>query len=387
MKKYDLSTLLKKAQDGDKIYQTALGQLYLYGSNAKYTSDNIKIDYKEAHKWLTLAAQQNYPYAQFYLAEVYNFGLGVNKDLTQAFKWVELAAKGGFNGAQNNLAYCYEYGLGVDKNLEKAKSWYQISFKNGHQEAYLGIKDIDKIEVKNEENYTAIKKVIKLLNQTSPNTKSHFVIKPKKYIDQKYKEAFDLTYKIANSSKPIWFSYILLASMYLNGVGVTKSWRNAYQWLFHAYEDLSDLIRYDPFSIINKFEDKLQKQIKRKKISVGTYIIKSRNFEDSFFQNITLLNSIWGAGKKNINAIELILRQSMLLCPEKSVQIEAFTNYENGKQVLFTQQRLNVPPIIAKRGPYYENLEGEAEAAGFYESFYESTGGFGGMTDSEKDMF
>lgn len=33
MKKYDLSTLLKKAQDGDKIYQTALGQLYLYGSN------------------------------------------------------------------------------------------------------------------------------------------------------------------------------------------------------------------------------------------------------------------------------------------------------------------------------------------------------------------
>lgn len=77
----------------------------------------------------------------------------------------------------------------------------------------------------------------------------------------------------------------------------------------------------------------------------------------------------------------------MLLCPEKSVQIEAYTNYENGKQVLFTQQRFVVPPIIAQSGPYYEELEGEAEAAGFYESFYESTGGFEGMSDSEKDMF
>ena len=72
--------------------------------------------------------------------------------------------------------------------------------------------------------------------------------------------------------------------------------------------------------------------------------------------------------------------------PRKSVN-RSFTNYENGKQVLFTQQRLSVPPIIAKSGPYYEKLEGEAEAAGFYESFYESTGGFGGMTDSERDMF
>ena len=387
MKKYDLSTLLKKAQDGDKIYQTALGQLYLDGSSSDYVPKGITIDYKEALKWFKLAAKQNYPYAQFYLSEIYNSGLGVKKDLNQAFKWIKLAAEGGLPFAQNNLAYCYENGLGVDKNLEKAKSFYQISFKNGHKEAYLGIRDIDKIEVKNEENYTIIKKVIKLLNKTSPETKPSFVIKPDKYIDKKYKEAFELTYKVANSSKPIWFSYILLASMYLNGVGVSKSWRNAYQWLFHAYEDLSDLTRYDPFSTINKFEDKLQKQIKRKKISVSTYIIKSRNFEDSFFQNITLLNSTLWAGKKNINSIELILRQSMLLCPEKSVQIEAFTNYENGKQVLFTQQRFNVPPIIARRGPYFQNIEGEDAEASFLSSFYESTDGFGGMTDSEKDMF
>ena len=63
------------------------------------------------------------------------------------------------------------------------------------------------------------------------------------------------------------------------------------------------------------------------------------------------------------------------------------SDYENGKQVLFTQQRFVVPPIMAQSGPYYEELEGEAEAAGFYESFYEATGGFEGMSDSEKDMF
>jgi len=385
--------LLQKASKGDPSSQLDIALIFLYGSEAKYINlkllKPIKKNLEEGFKWIKLAAEQENTEAELYLGNLLYTGEGVEKDFNQSFKWIELAAKGGNSTAQNNLGYYYENGIGVDANLKEAKSWYQLSFNNGYRLAYFGIDDVSRKQVKHEKNYTEIKKVIKLLNQTSPDTKSSFVVKPKKYIDEKYKEAFDLTYKVANSSKPIWFSYILLASMYLNGVGVAKNWENAYQWLYDAYEDLSDLISSNPFSKINKFENRLDKQVKSRKISVDSYLIKINNFEDSFFQNIVLLNSIWNnkIDRKNTNFIELILRKSMILCPEKSVQIEAFTNYENGKQVLFTQQRLNVPPIIARRGPYFDNIEAEEVESSFLSSFYESTDGFGGMTDSEKDMF
>ena len=386
--------LLQEASKGDPWSQLKVSMVFFYGSDSKKSGVNlskpIKKNLEEGFKWVKLAAEQDNDFAQFNLADMLYLGHGVKKDFSESFKWLKLAAKGGNSRAQNNLGYYFEKGIGVDVNLKEAKSWYQLSFKNGYQEAYLGIKDINKIEVRKEENYTAIKKVIKLLNQTSPNKKSSFVIKPKKYIDEKYKEAFELTYKIANSSKPIWFSYILLGSMYLNGVGVEKNCVAAFQWLDDAYEDLLSQTKSNPFSKIRKFEDKIDNQLDRKKISRDNALSKTLDFGEKYFQNIEHLPLIWKEKEnpfKNKNSTELIIRKSMLLCPEKSVQIEAYTNYENGKQVLFTQQRLVVPPIIANRGPYYEKLEGEAEAAGFYESFYESTGGFGGMSDSERDMF
>ena len=387
--------LLQEASKGDPWSQLRVAGIFFYGSDSKRSGVSlptpIKRNLEEAFKWVKLAAEQGKAFAQLNLADMFYMGHGVKKDFSESFKWLKLAAKGGDTRAQNNLGYYFENGIGVEVNLKEAKSWYQLSYKNGLKKAYEGINNVRKKEIKNEENYIVVKKVLKLLNQTSPTTKSSFVIKPKKFIDEKYKEAFDLTYKIANSSKPIWFSYILLASMYLNGVGVAKNLFEAFEWLDDAYQDLLSQTEANPLSSLSKFKDRIYNQVDRKIISRDNAVSKIIDCEKNYFPNIKCLHSIFSHLKKTKktknNTVELILRKSMLLCPEKSVQIEAYTNYENGKQVLFTQQRLSVPPIIAKSGPYYEKLEGEAEAAGFYESFYESTGGFGGMTDSERDMF
>ena len=388
--------LLQEARKGDSWSQLEVGNIFFHGSELikreVIFSKPIKKNLEEAFKWVKLSAEQGNDFAQYYLADMLYYGHGVKKDFYQSLKWLKVAAKGGNLSAQNNLGYYFENGIGVEVNLKEAKSWYQLSYKNGLKKAYEGINSVRKKEIKNEENYIVVKKVLKLLNQTSPTTKSSFVIKPKKFIDAKYKEAFDLTYKIANSSKPIWFSYILLASMYLNGVGVAKNLFEAYEWLDDAYQDLISQTKSNPLSSLSKFKDRIYNQVDRKTISRDNGVSKIIDCEKNYFPNIECAQSIFSHLKKikklkNNNTVELILRKSMLLCPEKSVQIEAYTNYENGKQVLFTQQRLSVPPIIAKSGPYYEKLEGEAEAAGFYESFYESTGGFGGMTDSERDMF
>ena len=384
--------LLQEASKGDPWSQLRISIIFFHGSESKMSGCKllkpIKKNLVEAFKWVKLAAEQGNSYAENHLGELFYYGDGVQKDYSQSFKWFQSSADKGYNEAQYNLGVHYQRGDFVEKDLIKAKLLFKTSFENGLINAYKGIQEINKIEVKNEENYTEIKNVIKLLNQTSPNTKTSFAIKPKKYIEEKYKEAFDRTYKVANSPKPIWFSYILLGSMYLNGVGVAKDLVWSEHWLRHAYQDLSTQIQLDPFSRINKFNDTNKKQIDNRKISRDTALLKMLNFQENYFQNINHLKLIWEENPfKNKNSTGLIIRKSMLLCPEKSVQIEAYTNYENGKQVLFTQQRFVVPPVIAQSGPYYEKLEGEAEAAGFYGSFYESTGGFGGMTDSERDMF
>ena len=382
--------LLYDASKGDSISLLEIADVFINGSKLTKSKVTflkpIKKNLKEGFKWVKLAAEQGNSVAENRLGEMFFYGQGVKKNLSEAFKWIKLSADNGYNEAQYNLGMCYQWGHFVKKDLIKAKSLFDISYKNGFKNVYV-YRDT-------EENYYNLNKAIKLLNQTSPYIKKSFTIKPKKYIEEKYKEAFDLTYKIANSSSPIWFSYILLGSMYLNGVGVSKNWWSSETWLDYAYEDLLSQTQSDPFSSLSKFERKMLNQSYIKKNSLDNAVSKIIDFKKNYFQNIECLRSIHSILKKtknktlkNNNAVELILRKSMLLCPEKSVQIEAYTNYENGKQVLFTQQRFVVPSAIAQSGPYYEKLEGESEAAGFYGSFYESTGGFGGMTDSERNMF
>lgn len=68
---------------------------------------------KAAFKEYLLSAEEGHLQAQFLIAQMYQYGSGVDKDLREASKWYALAADRGFDKAQNNLATMYLSGRGI----------------------------------------------------------------------------------------------------------------------------------------------------------------------------------------------------------------------------------------------------------------------------------
>lgn len=72
------------AKAGDSGAQMTLGGLYQYGQG-------VPQDYREAHKWLSLASDQGWGEAMNNLAIMYKLGRGVPVDYATALKWLILA--------------------------------------------------------------------------------------------------------------------------------------------------------------------------------------------------------------------------------------------------------------------------------------------------------
>jgi hypothetical protein len=70
-------------------------------------------------------ARKGDPKAKNYLGEIYERGLGTERDYREAAKWYREAAEDGFAAAQFNLGQLYELGLGVERDPEEALSWYR----------------------------------------------------------------------------------------------------------------------------------------------------------------------------------------------------------------------------------------------------------------------
>jgi TPR repeat protein len=89
-----------------------------------------------------LLAQRGDSGAQFYVANAYEEGRGVAKDLTKAFEWYNKAAANKHNGAQFKVGECYANGWGVLKNPAKASIWYKKAAANGSSLAKKRLADI-----------------------------------------------------------------------------------------------------------------------------------------------------------------------------------------------------------------------------------------------------
>ncbi len=84
---------------------------------------------------LQAAAQAGNVRAQFYLANRYKLGQGVQQDYEQAFNWFQKAALQGAAPAQLNLGQMYAEGKGVDANMDQAKLWLGKAAKQGDNRA------------------------------------------------------------------------------------------------------------------------------------------------------------------------------------------------------------------------------------------------------------
>ena len=75
--------------------------------------------------------------AQCYLAECYEYGLGVETNLTQAFGRYVQAAQAGLARAQCSLGACYRDGIGTGINGDKACQWFMAASKQNHARAHV----------------------------------------------------------------------------------------------------------------------------------------------------------------------------------------------------------------------------------------------------------
>ena len=85
--------LQKRAEQGDAAAQTALG-----------VEEAEQGNYGNAFKWLARAAVANHAEAQYYLAVMYERGLGMDKNVDEAHRWYQRAADNGFAKAQKRIA-------------------------------------------------------------------------------------------------------------------------------------------------------------------------------------------------------------------------------------------------------------------------------------------
>ena len=93
------------------------------------------LDEAEAFYWMKKVAEQGDAPAQYELALMYFYGIGVDQDEEQALNWMEEAAEQGSAPAQYELALMYLHGRVVEQDEEQAFYWMSKAARQGYAKA------------------------------------------------------------------------------------------------------------------------------------------------------------------------------------------------------------------------------------------------------------
>ena len=81
----------------------------------------------------------NNKHALNFLACIYRYGKGVNRDYEKAIKYYELAIKLNNSDTINNLGFMYHYGHGVKQNYEEAIKYFEMAIKLNNSKAMTNL--------------------------------------------------------------------------------------------------------------------------------------------------------------------------------------------------------------------------------------------------------
>ena len=119
-----IEEMRRKAEAGSCVNQCALGLRYLY-------ADDVEINYKEAFRFLSAAAEQGASRALLNLGYMYARGLGIPKDVPEAIRLFEAVARPSDSSdafiARIELGRIYSVGSGVPIDAQKAFEWYSAA--------------------------------------------------------------------------------------------------------------------------------------------------------------------------------------------------------------------------------------------------------------------
>lgn len=224
----EIEQLIKKAENGDTRAMFALAQRYRDG-------DGVTRDYAQFLQWLmqlrkrfgfdgrvkALLSFKDRPESELenfvvwlqnsavsgnvvhmnFLANLYQEGIGVGKDLKQFIEWLHKAIAAGDVFSMGNLAWAYREGIGIEKNLKKFIEWLHKAIEAGDANS---MRDLAWAYHKGEGVRKDLKQAIKWVRNAIA--------------------AGDVV------------SMTLLAWAYRDGVGVTADPQQSMHWFFRAAE-------------------------------------------------------------------------------------------------------------------------------------------------------
>jgi len=135
----DINQLRQWVEKGKAWAQTFLGQRYDNGVGVEQSD-------QQARELYELAASQGHAVAQFNLGVMYDSGQGVDQSYERAVEYYQAAARQGHANAQNNLGTRYANGQGVELSFETAREWLMKSAEQGNENAIRALQEFDKHE-------------------------------------------------------------------------------------------------------------------------------------------------------------------------------------------------------------------------------------------------
>jgi uncharacterized protein len=117
----NISELRRGAEAGSCADQCVLGLCYLYGTE-------VEVNYQEALRWLSAAAEQGASRAVLNLGYMYAKGLGTTKNMPEAIRHFEAVARPADSSdaflARMELGRLFARGEGVPVDRKAALEWY-----------------------------------------------------------------------------------------------------------------------------------------------------------------------------------------------------------------------------------------------------------------------
>ena len=99
---------------------------------------------RSAFEWLTKAARQDAPEAQFLVGWARESGDGAEIDSQKMFDWYRKAAAQGFHPAKVRLAIAYANGNGTGRNVGEAHYWLSSALRDGNPSAAARLEALEK---------------------------------------------------------------------------------------------------------------------------------------------------------------------------------------------------------------------------------------------------
>jgi TPR repeat protein len=210
----DVAQIQSKAEASDASAQLALGRAYQDG-NGVPQNEGL------AAKWYRRAADQGNAAAQNNLGIMYRAGSGVEKNKEEAVNWYRKAVRQDYASAMFNLGTAYYNGDGLPSDTFRAYDWFLLAQEAGSSSAAEAVKRTSG-EIGQSASNDALLEVGQMREKGDE-------------VPQNLAEAAKWYRRSADQKNPR--AMLKLASLLVNGVGVSKDYDQAFQLCHSAAKD------------------------------------------------------------------------------------------------------------------------------------------------------